>query len=139
MTHQINQILLCGLLLISVPVQAETIALIAHRDSPQRTLSRQEAADLFLGKRRSLDGQSLIPIDNSDEQLQAVFYEAVADMSPTRMKAYWARLVFAGQGRPPPKISLNDAVERINRDSNALTYVYAKTIPRNAKVLLRLQ
>ena len=139
MTYRRYQILLCGLLLISAPVQAEAIALIAHRDSPQRALNRQEAADLFLGKRPSLDGQNLAPIDNSDEELQAHFYKGIADMSLTRLKAYWARLVFAGQGRPPPKIALNHAVDRINWDSTAVTYVYVSAIPRDAKVLLRLQ
>lgn len=139
MKHLLRRLLVCALLLLGAPVQAEQIALIAHRDSPQRELNRQEAADLFLGKRQSLDGQSLNPIDISDEQLQAHFYDAVADMSLTRLKAYWARLVFSGQGRPPPKIALNNAVDRIQRDNAAVTYVYANAIPRDAKVLLRLQ
>jgi hypothetical protein len=139
MKRLLSRLLLCALISLGGPVHAEQIALIAHRDSPQRELNRQEAADLFLGKRQSLDGQSLNPIDINDDQLQAHFYNAIADMSLTRLKAYWARLVFSGQGRPPPKIALNNAVDRINRDSAAVTYVYANAIPRDAKVLLRLQ
>ena len=83
----LSQFLVWGLLSLGTPVQAEPIALITHRDSPQRELNRHEAADLFLGKRQSLDGQNLVPIDINDEQLQAFFYDAVADMSLTRLKA----------------------------------------------------
>ena len=139
MKRLLSQLLVWGLLSLGTLAQAEPIALIIHRDSPQRELNRQEAADLFLGKRQSLDGQSLLPIDSNDEQLQALFYDAVADMSLTRLKAYWARLVFSGQGRPPPRIALNIAVDRISRNNAAVTYVYANAIPRDAKVLLRLQ
>lgn len=139
MKQLLSRLLVCSLLLLAAPLQAEPIALIAHRDSPQRELNRQEAAELFLGKRQSLYGQNLVAIDINDEQLQGLFYQAVADMSLTRLKAYWARLVFSGQGRPPAKIALNNAVDRINRDNAAVTYVYASAIPPDAKVLLRLQ
>ena len=115
MKRLLSQLLVWGLLSLGTLAQAEPIALITHRDSPQRELN------------------------SNDEQLQALFYDAVADMSLTRLKAYWARLVFSGQGRPPPRIALNIAVDRISRNNAAVTYVYANAIPRDAKVLLRLQ
>jgi hypothetical protein len=119
--------------------QSEGIVLITHGSSPQRELNREEAADLFLGKRRALEGNLISVFDISDDRLQEAFYQSVADMSMIRLKAYWSRLVFSGQGRPPPKISLADALDRINQDKSSITYAYASAVPRGTKVLLRLQ
>jgi hypothetical protein len=136
--HRLTALIVASLMM-SAPVHAESVVLIAHRDSTQGEIKREEAADLLLGKRRTLNGQPVNILDISDERLQEIVYLEIAEMSLIRVKAYWARLVFSGQGRPPPRISPAEAVDRISQDKSAITYAYASAIPRNSKVLLRLQ
>lgn len=131
--------ILLALAFWSPAARSESIVLITHSSSSQRELNREEAADLFLGKRRALEGNPVTVVDISDDRLQEAFYQSVADMNMVRLKAYWARLVFSGQGRPPQRIPLSEAVERINQDRSTITYAYASTVPRGTRILLRLQ
>ncbi|MFM9913968.1 MAG: hypothetical protein ACKVN9_10590, partial [Methylophilaceae bacterium] len=95
-------------------------------------------ADIFLGKRKlTVSGISLIPIDISDEALRENFYRQIADMNTIRVNAYWSRVVFSAQGRPPRILSLLDAKSLVASQQGVITY-----LPENNaagfKIVLRL-
>ncbi len=100
------------------------LAVVTRKDTPIHGLTRQQVADLFLGRQRvSVQGQPLVPIDLSDPALRQDFYERVAEMSAIRVNAYWARLVFSGKGRPPHKVPLDQATMQVRSRPNTITYL----------------
>jgi hypothetical protein len=142
--YLVNSVTLHGLLfsasfwaLIS-PALAEPLSVITANGTAVSSLTRDEVADLFLGRRKiSIDGQTLIPLDASDDKVRDSFYQAIADMSAVRVSAYWARIVFAAQGRPPRKLPLDEV--KFFLQSQPGTVTYAPDAKHNGfKILLSL-
>ena len=95
---------------VITPAESNTnIVVVTHKDSPLTTLSQQEVVDLFLGKFKSSHNVPVKPLDSKDKMLRDRFYSATANMSSMRVKAYWSRIVFSGQGRPPHEIASAEA------------------------------
>ena len=113
-------------LVCTMPANAEMIAVVTQNGTPVTSLSKQEVANLFLGKHAlTVGGQNLIPVDIADERLREAFYQSVAEMSAARVNAYWARLVFSAQGRPPRKLPLAEAKALILSQPGLVTYLPA--------------
>jgi len=84
-----------------------------------------------------VDGQTLTPVDVADEVVRDAFYRGVADMSAVRVNAYWARLVFSAQGRPPRKLPIDKAKMLVASQLGAVTYLPLDDVGR-LKILLAL-
>ena len=131
-------VLFLSALAVASPVLAEPIAVVTRDGSVVVSLSKQEVADLFLGKRQiTVDNLSLTPVDVADESLRETFYQSVAEMSAVRVNAYWARLVFSAQGRPPRKLPLNEARAMVQSRPGLVTYL-AGNATGGFKILLKL-
>ncbi len=125
----VNTVILHGLLFSTTfwafisPTRAEPLSVITANGNVVSSLTREEVADLFLGKRKiSIDGHALIPLDVSDDKLRDSFYQAVADMSAVRVSAYWARIVFSAQGKPPRKLPLDEVKFFLQSQPGTVTY-----------------
>ena len=106
------------------PVLAAPVVVVTQDGTPVTTLSRDEVADLFLGKRIiTVAGRDLTPLDVNDDFLRESFYQGVAGMSAMRVNAYWARLVFSAQGRPPRKYPLSEVKKLVRSRSGLVTYL----------------
>ncbi|MFM9912292.1 MAG: hypothetical protein ACKVN9_02015 [Methylophilaceae bacterium] len=117
---------------------AEPVVVVTQGNFPISTLSRQDISDLFLGKRKiSFSGINLVPIDISDEGLRETFYKQIADMSAIRVNAYWARVVFSAQGRPPRILTLPEAQALITNQQGIITYM-PENNASGFKIILRL-
>jgi hypothetical protein len=114
------------------------IAVVARKDSPLAQLSRDEVAALFLGKRKLSHDVAVLPIDSKDGALRERFYQAVADMSGLRVKAYWSRIVFSGQGRPPREATPQEAGAILFGEPGALTYLPTDQVTPDMKVVFTL-
>lgn len=122
-TCKLIQVLLLSTSITSI-AWAGSIAVVTQEGSVVKTMTREEAADLFLGKRKiAIEGLSLIPVDIADEDLRDNFYQLVADMSAVRVNAYWARIVFSAQGRPPKKLMPDEAKVLANTQPGTITYI----------------
>jgi hypothetical protein len=118
---------------------AEPVVVVTQDGSSVTTLSRDEVADLFLGRRIiTISGQDLIPLDVNDESLREAFYQGVANMSTLRVNAYWARLVFSARGRPPPKLSLSEVKRVVLYKPGLVTYLPADDA-KGFKIILTVQ
>lgn len=116
------------------------IAVVANRNSKITDLSKQQVAELYLGKRKTLhDDITVISVDSNEGDIRERFYQLVADMTIVRLNAYWSRIVFSGQGRPPAVLSLQEAVARVANDPNAIAYFSSEHIAADMKVLLNIQ
>lgn len=110
--------------MIAAPAHADSVIVVSDAGVPVTALSREDVADLFLGKRQiTVEGLSLTPVDVDDDELRAAFYQGVADMSGIRVNAYWSRLVFSAQGRPPRKVALDVARSLIKSQPGVVTYL----------------
>ena len=130
-------VLLLGIALLCGGIsRAESgIVVVAHKDSAVSQLSREEVAALFLGKRKLSNEVSVTPIDSKDGALRERFYLAVADMNGLRVKAYWSRIVFSGQGRPPREAALAEAGALLSGEPGALTYLPADQVTPDMKIV----
>lgn len=116
-----------------IPLEVVTLSGI-----PVSSLSRQDVADLFLGRRQiTLSGQTLKPVDVSDPSLRDNFYSQVAGMTSVMVNAYWARIVFSARGRPPPILSVTQAQAMVVSNVGFVTYLPDKG-PLGFKVVVRL-
>lgn len=129
------------LLYLMVPMQRshartdEGIIVVASKDSPISQLSREEVTELFLGKRKYFNDILITPIDITDNLLRERFYLAVSEMNNIRVKAYWSRIVFSGQGRPPAEVSIAEAFNRVKADVGTLTYLPGNQAIPDMKVI----
>jgi hypothetical protein len=111
------------------------IVVVARKDSPLAELSREEVAALFLGKRKLSNDVAVTPIDSKDSALRERFYLAVADMNGLRVKAYWSRIVFSGQGRPPREAALAETGALLSGEPGTLTYLPADQVTPDMKIV----
>ncbi len=125
-------------LVVPLAYADDSLAIVTAESSTVTSLTRKEVADLFLGKHKiNIGGQAVTPIDVTDEAPRDMFYQQVADMSAQRVNAYWARLVFSGQGRPPQQLSLTEAMALIKSQPGTVTYLPAQHA-NGFKILLKL-
>lgn len=99
-------------------------------------LSRQQVAELFLNPTENTVG--LKPLDRQDPALRERFYRGVSGMSPASVRAYWAKRVFTGRGRPPAMLDTDSVLRRLAEDPKAVTYLPAGELPDGAVLLLQL-
>jgi hypothetical protein len=114
----------CGGLL---PVAARAdIYVVVHRESPQRPFSRQEVADLFMGRTRNFsNGDAALALDlPRDNAVRHLFYSTLTGMSPAQLGSYWAQLTIGGRTMPPQVLSDEAEVARvIRRNPSAVGYL----------------
>ncbi|WP_374515810.1 hypothetical protein [Niveibacterium sp.] len=114
----------------------DKVAVIVSASVAIHQLSAADVRELFLGRKQMQAGEfALQPVDNADKQARDLFYSGVAGMSGTRVRAYWARVVFSAQGKPPPELSPSDVSRRVMEQPGTLGYVNAANVPVGARIL----
>ncbi|MDR0717395.1 MAG: hypothetical protein LBF50_08270 [Azoarcus sp.] len=105
-----------------------------------KVLSREEAAQLFLGQRTTLrDGTPVTLIDLPAGPARNHFYRELTGKNPVQVRANWSRLVFSGRVRPPLEAgSQSEALELLARTPNAIGYLPANASDNRLKILLNL-
>lgn len=68
-------------------------------------------------------------------QLSAYLVEFLG-RSAVEVKAHWSKLIFTGRGRPPQKLSGDEAVRRrVAEDSSAIGYIDIRAVDSSVRVL----
>jgi hypothetical protein len=116
----------------------EEILVLVHKDAAVNALSKSELAEIFLGRQTTLGGRRVIPLEPNTASVLDRFYLAATDMNEIRIKAYWAREVFSGRGRPPLRVSQSDAIDRVSHEVEIITFVAASSAPKGTKILYRI-
>jgi hypothetical protein len=127
-----------GVALLTAPAAMadEAILVLARADAKIEAMTQAEVADLFLGRGSA---KGLTPFDREDAALKQRFYRTVADISLNSLRAYWAKQVFTGRGRPPKSLQDQEVEQALSASSSAVTYVLASQPPLGCKVLLKLE
>lgn len=114
------------------------IVVVVNQNSPVAQLTRDEVAMLFLGKLKRVHDVDITPLDNKNAELRERFYQAIAEMNGIRIKAYWSRIVFSGQGRPPMVVSTVEAATKLDVDLGCMAYVQANQVTPSMKIVFNV-
>jgi ABC-type phosphate transport system substrate-binding protein len=129
-------------LLIPLPVLAAGLVVVAGAHSPIPHLSREQVADLYLGRVTTLPGGTnaqLLDLPASSAEREA-FYDQIAGKSVSQIKAYWAKMSFTGKGIPPKQLSsAADLKKMLARKAGAIAYLAESELDGSVKVLCEIQ
>jgi ABC-type phosphate transport system substrate-binding protein len=141
---KLNVSLLGLVLLISAMFAQQAhaeLAIIAHRDNAMMGISRDQLKRIYLGKSPSFpDGRSVKAVDQVvGSQARDQFNRKVLQMTESKRKSYWSRLVFTGKGKPPKSLNGDTAVlEWVANHPEGLGYITGSKVSKRVKVLLIL-
>ena len=88
---------------------AETVVIVSAK-SPVGSLSKDQVADLFVGKSQQLGGAAAALVDQAE--LKEDFYGKATGRNAAQIKATWSKLLFTGKGNPPKEVSGNGEVKK---------------------------
>jgi ABC-type phosphate transport system substrate-binding protein len=126
------------LAMVTTSAYAEVVVIVSA-NSPVTSLTAEQTARIFLGKTTSFPGDGpAVPIDQIEgNAMREEFYAKVVHNSATQLSAYWAKVIFTGDGRPPVELESNVAVRRaVAKDKNAIGYIDKRYVNRSVRVIL---
>jgi ABC-type phosphate transport system substrate-binding protein len=121
--------------LLSAAAFAAQAQIVVIGNPASGALTKDEVADLFLGK-----NQSLTPIDQQDgSPVYADFYKKATGRDVAQIKSTWSRIVFSGKGQAPKQLPDSAAVKKaVAADPKAVGYVEKAAVDGTVKVVLTL-
>lgn len=130
-----------ALLGAACPALAQTeMVVVAARNGPFTGLSREEAEQLYLGRRTTLaDGTPVSLVDLPAGSARDNFYLELTGKNPSQTRAYWSRLVFTGRALPPREAAtLTEARDWIATRPGTVGYLPAGSTDERLRILLKL-
>ena len=130
------------LLMLAAPAVRAEIVLVTAMDSAIEALSRDEAEQLYLGRRATLSARgALILLDLPSGPVRDQFYRLLTGKNPSQIRAYWSRMVFTGRALPPTESDdVSDAHRILLETPNTIAYLPATYADDpSLRVLLRLK
>lgn len=134
-------LLIVSLFFVQAGMASAEIVIIGNKAGALNALSKKEAQDVFLGKTRSIRGESIKPVDlasNSAERKE--FLDKVLEQSASKVNRYWSRKIFSGKGNPPEVLDSGETVKRwVARNPGGIGYISASAVDKSVKVLLKVR
>lgn len=133
-------LLLC-LAMIAASAHAEVVVIVSAK-SPVTSLTAEQAARIFLDKTNTFPNDGVAyPIDQVEgSEARKEFYAKVVHKNPTQLSAYWARVIFTGNGQPPVALEGNVTVRRVVANNrNAIGYIDKRYLNSSVKVVLSVE
>ena len=131
------------LLLATLAASAHAeVVVIVSAESPVISLTAEQTAKIFLGKTTIFpnDGTAF-PVDQAEgSEVRKEFYDKVVHKNPTQLAAYWARVIFTGNGQPPAVVAGNVTVRRVvAKNPNAIGYIDSRYVNKSVRVVFSLE
>jgi len=128
-------------LLLSLPVSGAGagVAVVVSAKSAVTHLTPQQVSDIYLGKVDAFPGGgSATPIDQSEGRaIRDEFYATVLNKSAAQVAAYWAKVIFTGEGTPPRTLGNSAAVKQaVAGDPNAIGYIDDAAVDGSVRIVL---
>lgn len=117
------------------------VVVVVSAKSPVSGLTPVQIAKIFLGKLGSFPGDGVaVPLDQAEgSAIKNAFYSRVVGKDAAQLNAYWAKIIFAGDGQPPRALSGDAAVKRaVANDPSAIGYIDESAVDNTVRVLLKL-
>lgn len=99
-----------------------------------KSVSQKELSDLYLGKRDTIQGIRVTPIDNKDSFKE--FYQKVLNKSTKQLRAYWMREMYKGDRLPPKKMTTSEIKKLMKSKKKVIVYSINKL---DGRVILTLK
>ena len=114
---------------------AQAADLVVITNPAAGALTKDQVADLFLGK-----SQSLTPVDqNEGSAIYAEFYKKATGRDVAQVKSTWSRIVFSGKGEAPKQLADSAAVKKaVAADPKAVGYIEKSAVDGTVKAALSL-
>lgn len=110
------------------------IVVVVSEHSPLYRLSQNEVRQLFLN---NLDGRA-VAVEGIPNELQKRFYDKIAGKSISQLRAYRARQIFSGRGKPPRRVHRNELESYMHAHPNTVTYIEDSHVPGTFRIIFRL-
>jgi ABC-type phosphate transport system substrate-binding protein len=123
---------------VTARAHADVVVIVSAK-SPITSLTAEQTARIFLGKVSNLpDDGDAVPIDQAEgSAIRDEFYSKVVHKNSSQLSAYWAKVIFTGDGRPPEKLESNVAVRKaVANNPNAIGYIDKNAVNRSVRVIL---
>jgi ABC-type phosphate transport system substrate-binding protein len=123
---------------ITASAHADVVVIVSAK-SHITSLTAEQTARIFLGKTSSFpDNGDAVPIDQAEgSTIRDEFYSKVVHKNSSQLAAYWAKVIFTGDGRPPEKLESNVAVRKaVAKNQNAIGYIDKSAVDKSVRVIL---
>jgi ABC-type phosphate transport system substrate-binding protein len=129
--------LLLAATIVSANVSADVVIVVSVK-SPITSLTAEQASKIFLGKVTTFpNGDNAIPVDQAESGIKDEFYAKVAHKNPAQLTAYWAKIIFTGDGQPPKLLENNAAVKKaIASNPRTIGYIDRNAVDSSVKIVL---
>ena len=114
------------------------VVVVVSRESAVTALTRDQVADLFLGKlSRFPGGAKAVPLDLPEgSAVRDAFYSGFAGKSPAQVKAHWSKIIFTGRGQPPEQVpDSKAALERVAEVPGAIAYIERSLADESVRIV----
>jgi ABC-type phosphate transport system substrate-binding protein len=130
--------LLLAMSTVTARAHADVVVIVSAK-SPITSLTAEQTARIFLGKVSNFpDDGDVVPIDQAEgSAIRDEFYSKVVHKNSSQLSAYWAKVIFTGDGHPPEKLESNVAVRKaVANNPNAIGYIDKNAVNRSVRVIL---
>lgn len=120
---------------------ADNLVIISSPENVEQ-LNLDDVARIFLGKVTQYpSGETVEPIDiDPTHPSYERFAQIVLNKSPSQLRAYWAKQIFTGKGRPPQVVaSARDLQDIVASDSRYLSYINSEDIENDLRWIIELE
>ncbi len=133
-----KHLLFPAMLMVATSAHAVVVVIVSAQ-SHITSLTADQAKRIFLGKtNRFPNDDTAAPIDQTEgNAARDEFYSQIVHKSPSQLSAYWAKVIFTGDGRPPEKLESDAAViKAVASSPNAIGYVNKSAVDSSVRVVL---
>ncbi|SRR5690554_2533673 len=125
---------LFALMILTAAVNTQAaIAVIVHLDNYEK-INEAQLRNLYLGKMKTFpSGADVNVLDLTPQNsVREAFTRQVLRRSESNLNAYWARMLFSSQGRPPPMLNTpQEVLNIVSHDKKAIAYVDLEAVDTN--------
>jgi ABC-type phosphate transport system substrate-binding protein len=117
---------------------ADVVAVVSAKN-PNTSLSKNQIADIFLGKAaRFPDGSLAVPVDLTEgAALRNEFYLKLTGKSAAQLKTHWSKIIFTGRGQPPKAVADSaEIIKLLATNTNGIGYIEQDKVDSSVKVVL---
>ena len=117
--------------------KSSNYSVIIHPKQPVDSLTLKHIQRLYLGKKRSLNGIRVKPINLEDDHPMRIYFsETILDMDIEGFNFWWARRVFTGKGKPPSSVTSTAEVKKLVAENvKAIGYIKTEEVDNSVKVV----
>jgi ABC-type phosphate transport system substrate-binding protein len=130
--------LLMAISTMAAIAQADVVVIVSAKSSVTR-LTAEQTTKIFLGKVVTFpNDKPAIPIDQPEgSEIRDEFYAKVVRKNSSQLTAFWAKMIFTGEGRQPKLLDGDVAVRKaVASDPSAIGYIDKSAVTKSVRVIL---